>query len=1033
MVDKKAYLIGAVFSAFILVGGIGLSMQNNPVTNQAAQAIHTGGMMDQMGDPGPTIVTHHDEFINFADPTYAQGPVIQSVRDGKWSSASTWSSGRIPAANQVVQIKHDVELDSSTVDINTIGVYPGGHLSFATNRSITLKLVNFLVWSGGELTIGDQNDFVDGNIEVIFKDVAIDTSIDPNMLGNGLVVLGKVSMHGLAKNKTWFELSTEPKKGDTTLTLESVPNGWTVGSQIVIPDTRQVLPPDVGAFTKYAGRLEGGYQWEERTIKSISGNKITLNTPLSYDHFGARRANGSLELLPHVALLDRTVTFRSENPNGTRGHFMGVGRAEVDVRYAAFVDMGRTRNDVLISPSNPLARYPLHMHHVIGPVNNSNTGHQFTLVGNTVSGGLKWGLVVHGSSFGLIKDNVVYDLQGSGIVTEDGTEFGNDILDNIAIRIFGTGYDGNAGTNGFANGDFGRGGVGFWFRRAGNNIEGNVAANTLFAGFLYNNYFSNKAQDYVPAFRGADVQVVENRMSLNTIPEIGTFRDNTAYALMKFGFHAAYHYGFRHTGKAPEFILEDMKIWHINNEAISPWHVTNIKVDSAMLLADKKAFDNLDRRSEWQRQYPPTALGFHGAYDVIDFWIRDSVVENFLIGFEPAVRDGSPKNIEHTARVFDSTFENYTNVRILPSLTSHGKNSTRHVVLSNTKLKLLDVPNVPSSNNQHALIDVSYDIYNNGHINPMNLSVVDVYKHNGDRDENFRVYMPEAAPEYVPKPSRLPHYFGSPEDGLTNAQLWNKYGVAVGGAVAACGDTTTGVLGFTCPIDARFAPVPPNPAPIPAPLPEPPPPPPEDDPTAEEELANDPTLPPTIPDTPQNLKGTAQAMTHVSLSWDRADASLKVKEYKVYRNGVVIETTDTNTYEEYLEASNANTIYTVRYVYRDGTISDDSNTFTVSPVASNNTSQSSIPPFTQVRALGDSGEDIRQLQIFLSSQGFIVANSGSGAPGNESTFFGQKTADALKRFQEEYAAEILTPLNLSLGTGNLGVSTIAKINQLLTR
>ena len=42
----------------------------------------------------------------------------------------------------------------------------------------------------------------------------------------------------------------------------------------------------------------------------------------------------------------------------------------------------------------------------MGPVKASNTGHQFQLIGNVVEEMLKWGLAIHDSHYGLIKDNV---------------------------------------------------------------------------------------------------------------------------------------------------------------------------------------------------------------------------------------------------------------------------------------------------------------------------------------------------------------------------------------------------------------------------------------------------------------------------------------------------------------------------------------------------------------------------------------------------------------------------------------------------
>ena len=49
--------------------------------------------------------------------------------------------------------------------------------------------------------------------------------------------------------------------------------------------------------------------------------------------------------------------------------------------------------------------------------------------------------------------------------------------------------------------------------------------------------------------------------------------------------------------------------------------------------------------------------------------------------------------------------------------------------------------------------------------------------------------------------------------------------------------------------------------------------------------------------------------------------------------------------------------------------------------------------------LNVSGEDVRLLQRFLNANGFVIAVSGPGSPGNETAFFGKKTEDAVKKYQ----------------------------------
>ena len=63
-------------------------------------------------------------------------------------------------------------------------------------------------------------------------------------------------------------------------------------------------------------------------------------------------------------------------------------------------------------------------------------------------------------------------------------------------------------------------------------------------------------------------------------------------------------------------------------------------------------------------------------------------------------------------------------------------------------------------------------------------------------------------------------------------------------------------------------------------------------------------------------------------------------------------------------------------------------------------------PFTRNLAYDSTGEDVRQLQIFLNTHGHTVSTTGPGSQGNETTLFGQATQSALIKFQ---IAQDITP------------------------
>ena len=76
--------------------------------------------------------------------------------------------------------------------------------------------------------------------------------------------------------------------------------------------------------------------------------------------------------------------------------------------------------------------------------------------------------------------------------------------------------------------------------------------------------------------------------------------------------------------------------------------------------------------------------------------------------------------------------------------------------------------------------------------------------------------------------------------------------------------------------------------------------------------------------------------------------------------------------------------------------------------------------FTRNLETGMTGNDVKQLQIYLNAKGFKVSASGLGSPGNETSFFGAGTRGALARFQ---AANGISP-----AVGYFGPKTMAYVN-----
>ena len=195
---------------------------------------------------------------------------------------------------------------SAGTNVTLSGTYTCVEVHGSATVAGQFRAVTVLQYPGSQLTIAD-------GAEWIVRDAPIDTAADPEQWGHGWIAVD-ATVRAQGQIKTPFvRLAAEPLAGQATLTLASIPSGWQVGDRLVLPDTRQLAEAEW--FVKIA------LQHEVRRIVAISGALVTLDAPLSFHHRGARNADGSLTMLrPHVGNLTRSITIRSENPNGTRGH-----------------------------------------------------------------------------------------------------------------------------------------------------------------------------------------------------------------------------------------------------------------------------------------------------------------------------------------------------------------------------------------------------------------------------------------------------------------------------------------------------------------------------------------------------------------------------------------------------------------------------------------------------------------------------------------------------------------------------------------
>jgi len=797
-------IVGGV--VLYLMGGFSSSLSPSSAENQPAAVALA------IGDSTSAAFQTHTDTI----PNFAQSPTVKSKQNGNWSDAATWTTGRVPSTNDVVLISHIVTYDSTTGNVDTIGIAQGGTLTFRTDLNTKLQAANILVMPKGTFQIGTRGNPLPANLlaEIIIKNKPIDTTkdgvgiYDPMQWGTSLVAIdGTVQIFGAVKSPTFVRLAKEPKKGETTLMLAEAPQGWQAGDKLVLADTHAVKP-----------RSDITPQPEEFVVRSVNGTTVTLDRALASDHLGARDAAGTLTFLPHVGNVSRNIVVRSENPGGTRGHLAFLHRSVIDVEYALFKDLGRTKaladqdnttvqNGIVTHiGANQIGRYAIHAHHLTGPEGLPANEPQYKIIGNAVDGSPKLGIAIHDSHYGLIQYNTIYKAVGSGIMTEDGMESFNTIADNFIISSTGSGltiYDGKSHGR-----MIGHEGAGIWMRMGINNyIRNNVVADVLSAGYVVA-IVGNTPNVQIPAYKGADPMEAGQFRTINpSKTPILEFTSNEAYGTTKgmefwnFGINQFFTNKPNPEKSGPESrqenVIRDLKVWGVN-EGVRITHPVN-----------QTTFENLVVRGNYcaSRTCVGSSAGVNeqNSQEGRNITFRNPDIQGMGVGIVIPLETTYLLDRADPAKPFTiegGILKNVINITV-PMIAAHDNFDTaapRKVLIRNIKFgtyqnnplkNIVMLSSVPKSSR--------FFIYN-----AIQKDEIKVESYNGDPNKNFQVYHLIQAPTFVvpktgPNQSRL--IKGSPEVGLTNAQNWAKYGIAIGGAVAPCADTKTypEIVGFACP------------------------------------------------------------------------------------------------------------------------------------------------------------------------------------------------------------------------------------------
>ena len=142
---------------------------------------------------------------------------------------------------------------------------------------------------------------------------------------------GRMDFHGAPLSRSWVKLGAAAKKGDAVITLAEPVTGWKVDDRIIV--TMTGMAPTAG--DGHPGTDPKGTTTEERTIRAIDGDKVTLSVPLDFEHQSSDRYRGE------VANLSRNVIVESADPATARGHTMYHHGSTGSIGYAEFRHLGK--------------------------------------------------------------------------------------------------------------------------------------------------------------------------------------------------------------------------------------------------------------------------------------------------------------------------------------------------------------------------------------------------------------------------------------------------------------------------------------------------------------------------------------------------------------------------------------------------------------------------------------------------------------------------------------------------------------------
>jgi hypothetical protein len=653
---------------------------------------------------------------------------------GDWSDPETWSAKRLPAAGARVYIPYGATVilrHEAGEALEWLRLE--GTLRLSPTENTQLRVATLLVSPEGSLEVGSAADRVRPyrTAKILFPPRSeAQRRADPYDLSGGLIALGRVHLYG--SPYAGFATPHSPlREGTDRLVFDEAPLGWKVADELLFP------------------AAAAGQECERQVILAAadSGKSFTLSAPLSHDHTAPAEARAAVP----VGNLTRNIVLASEctDPLDRRAHVMFMAHDGIHVSGVAFRGLGRTsarrihtlpevdEQGRVHTGDNLIGRYAVH-YHLRSGASRQLPPQQFT--GNVIVDSPKHGLVNHGG-YVVAENNLTYAVHGSHFFAENGSEIGA-FRNNLAVHSRGSGDTIRSRDCRF---DFGHGGHGFWVQSPAVTIEGNFAFDHSDAAYsifarpvleLGKTVFfdrDNLEPDVKPSAPGPMVSNgfmpfrFKRNVAGNSAKGLEVWNTNT-YATHEVS-----------------SVVAECTFWDTSRGGIDLPYSVNTFIRDTMLLA----------RGDGGSEAPGIGIN----HKTRGLEIRRVQVAGFAAGVDLPYRG-------HT-QVSDCRFANHVNLQ----LHSPDQPGRRTILTGNTF-----APHERDGGLDYFLADPDYSY--NGDLSLLFAPEVLVVE-----DQRFpgrTVYLAQQHPSAVPFTKT-----GVPQlDGKTSRQLWEEYGLAVGGFLA---------------------------------------------------------------------------------------------------------------------------------------------------------------------------------------------------------------------------------------------------------